>query len=68
MRYYSFYDGPVEVITTLSEVEIHKSYWEYWYGKMCTKFGKDTVDKCYSSEDCLQDWTVVHWAWEVIDD
>jgi len=22
------------------------------------------VDECYSAEDCLQDWIVVHWAWE----
>jgi len=63
MRYYSFWDG-VDNLTTLSEVEIHKSYWDYWYAAMCRKFGKEKVDECYSAEDCLQDWIVVHWAWE----
>jgi len=62
MRYYSFHDGPTPIVTTLSEVEIHDQYWEYWYGAMCKKFGKEMVDVSYCAEDCLIDWCVVHWA------
>ena len=52
------------VIETLSEQEILNDYWDYWYGKMCEKFGKETVDSQYSKQDCIEDWCVVHWAAE----
>ena len=52
-------------VITVSEEEIRKDYYSYWYDRMCQKFGKDIVDKNYSFEDCLDDWVVVHWAWEV---
>jgi hypothetical protein len=35
---------------------------------MCKKFGKEHVDKTYNFEDCLEDWIIVNWAWEVNDD
>jgi hypothetical protein len=69
MRYYSFndYDGDDpsngHKITTMSEEEIRKEYYPYWYDKMCNKFGKEHVDKNYSFEECLIDWITVHWAW-----
>ena len=28
-------------------------YWEYWYDRMCGKYGRD--------------WVLIHWAWEVDD-
>ena len=30
--------------------------------------GKEQVDRCYSFEDCLTDWVIVNWAWEVQED
>lgn len=67
MRYWTFVqptdDSGESEYVTMSEDEIRKEYWPYWYGKMCEKFGKDTVDKDYSFEDCLVDWEIVHWAW-----
>jgi len=74
MRYYSYneYDPKSPLadasggyVTTISEEEIRNKYWPYWYGKMCEKFGKEHVDEKYSFEDCLTDWIVVNWAWEV---
>lgn len=67
MRYFSYneYDDNGGHVVTMSEEEIRKEYYPYWYGKMCNKFGKDHVDEKYSFEDCLDDWQVVHWAWEV---
>ena len=70
MRYFSYNawgeetaDGDDTV--TLSEEDIRKEYYPYWYEKMCNKFGKEHVDKQYSFEDCLYDWRIVNWAWEV---
>lgn len=37
---------------------------KYWYNKMCQKFGKEHVDANYTKQDCIDDWVVVHWAWE----
>jgi hypothetical protein len=51
-------------VVTLSEEEILKQYWDYWYGKMCEKFGKEHVNANYSVQDCLDDWVIVNWAWE----
>lgn len=67
MRYWSVSypdDNGNDVTETLSEEDIRKEYWPYWYGKMCEKFGKEFVDKTYSFEDCLEDWIVVNWAVE----
>jgi len=66
MRYYSFaypFDGGV-VTETKSEDDIRKEYWPHWYEKMCEKYGKEIVDANYSFEDCLDDWVIVHWAWD----
>ena len=71
MKYYSYYEpkdpgnGDFSAITvTLSEQEILKEYWDYWYGRMCDKFGKERVDAECSPADCIDDWIVIHWAWE----
>ncbi len=52
-------------VETFSEEELRKTYYPYWYGKMCEKFGKEHVDKNYSFEECLIDWMHIHWGWEV---
>ena len=67
MRYYSFAypDQDKDVVETMSEDDIRKEYYPYWYGKMCEKFGQERVDAYYTFEDCLDDWKVVHWAWDV---
>jgi hypothetical protein len=67
MRYYSFaypVDGEA-CVETMSEEDIRKEYYTWWYDKMCEKYGKEHVDATYSFEECLEDWVVVHWAWEV---
>lgn len=53
-----------DVVETLSEDEILAEYWNYWYGRMCEKFGKEYVDANYTKSDCIDDWTVLHWAVE----
>lgn len=51
-------------VKVMSEEEIKHEYWPYWHERMCAKFGKKHVDKNYCWQDCLQDWIIVHWAWE----
>jgi hypothetical protein len=29
---------------------------------MCEKYGKEHVDSTYNKLDCIDDWTVLHWA------
>lgn len=67
MRYYSYneYDETGGHIETKSEDDIRNEYYPYWRGKMIEKFGEEFVNKTYSFEDCLVDWIVVNWAWEV---
>jgi hypothetical protein len=68
MRYFS-YDEPVDNTTnttvTVSEEEIRRNFYPYWYDGMCRKFGKDHVDSIYCFEDCLEDWIITHYASEV---
>jgi hypothetical protein len=52
------------IYTTYSEEEILQMYWDYWYDRMCNKFGKDEVDSKYSKQDCIYDWAITNWAWE----
>ena len=72
MKYYSYSEpnfddnGKLlrEDIVTKSEQEIISEYFEYWYERMCKKFGKEHVDSAYTKQDCIDDWIVIHWAWE----
>lgn len=51
-------------LVTISEEDIRRDYYPYWYAKMCEKFGKEYVDKNYDFESCLADWLIVNGAWE----
>ena len=44
---------------TLSDQDILDQYWTYWYVRMIEK--NQGVDKL-TSEQCIQDWCIVHWA------
>ena len=72
MRYFSYNtfktDPSIDsYVETVSEEEIRKDYYPWWYEKMCKKYGKEHVDETYSFEHCLDDWCTVHWAWLVND-
>jgi hypothetical protein len=69
MKYYTYVEPTSSedmepMYITLSEEEILKEYWDYWYERMCNKFGKEVVDSSYASPDCIDDWITVHWAWQ----
>jgi len=70
LRYFTYNEQSADeepILVTKSEKEILDEYWDWWYDKMCEKFGKEHVDANYSSKDCIDDWIVVNWAWEVED-
>lgn len=70
MRYFQYIEpgetNDVEYII-VTEEEILNNYHPWWYSQMCKKFGKQHVDETYSTEDCIEDWMVVHWAKEITD-
>lgn len=53
-------DEDEAVYETLSEKQIIEQYFEYWSEKM-RDIGKEQL---ISEARCIEDWTVVHWAWE----
>jgi len=67
LKYYSYneYSEDGGEVITLSEQDIIDQYFDYWYSRMCAKFGKEHVDANYNKQNCIDDWVVVHWAWEV---
>lgn len=74
MRYYTYNEYDAEsaqadsgghYMVTVSEEEVRRTYWPYWYDRMCARWGRDVVDKDYTFEDCLTDWVVINWAEEV---
>jgi hypothetical protein len=72
MRYFC-YDELVEPdsgtsVVTVSEEDIRKEYYPWWRERMIKKYGEQEFEKCWSFEDCLEDWMVTNWAWEVKDD
>ena len=70
MRYYSFNeqdDKGNDVVQTMSEDEIREEYYPYWKERMIKKYGEEEFKKTWSFEECLEDWVVVNWAWEVKD-
>ena len=44
---------------TLSEKEILDQYWTYWFLKM---IDSGQPDEKLTSEQCIEDWCIVHWA------
>ena len=65
MRYYTYVQpsesGDTEYIT-LSENDIRRDWYPYWYKCMCDKYEQSYVDENYSFEDCLDDFCTVNWA------
>lgn len=73
MRYFSYQEplwdefGNIvgDQVYTFSEDEIRAEYFPYWEREMIKKFGREVYEQTYSFEECLDDWVVVHMAWEV---
>ena len=44
---------------TLSEQEILDQYWVYWFTRMIEN---NQPDHLLTSDQCIQDWCISHWA------
>ena len=49
-----------DVVETWTEDQIIESYYKYWSTKMI----ENSLNSEISRERCIEDWCVVHWAWE----
>ena len=57
-------DGEIEnIVMTFTEDDIIRDYFPYWSSCM-EKAGKFSE---ISIKNCIEDWIVVNWAWEVRD-
>ncbi len=65
MRIYKYNEYEDHEPTLITEQQIRAEFWPHWYERMCRKFGKSEVDQKFTFEDCLQDWIITNWAWEV---
>lgn len=65
MRYFSFYsidEVGSDRVEVVSEEDIRSSYWPYW----CERLRKQgRLHPGLTFEDCLDDWVISNWAWEV---
>lgn len=52
------------IYETLSEDEIVKGYWTYWSTRMIAKYGEEEFNKRFSKRECIDDWAIIHGAWE----
>lgn len=53
--------GHSDVEVTLTEQEILDTYFPFWSEQMKRVDKEDAI----SYENCIEDFCVVHWAWEV---
>lgn len=51
-----------DVVETWTEDQIIASYYKYWAVRMVQAGHMDL-----SREQCIEDWKVVHWAWEAVE-
>lgn len=54
-------NGVLNVVIERTDVEILEEYFMYWAQRMIDCGRADAINE----ENCIQDWIVVHWAWEV---
>ncbi len=61
MRTWRYQD--LDGIHDLTDEEILATYWEWWQAQMLKLATQKVVE--ISQEACIQDFVVVHWAWEI---
>ena len=70
MKYWTYIepkDPPTDftpVYITLSEDEILERFWAYRYVILCEIWGKEKTDAEYSKQDCIDEFVIIHEAWE----
>lgn len=69
MRYWTIVtptsgEDSTPIYETLSDDEIIEQYWDYWSSRMIAKYGLEEFEKNWSKKECIEDWVIIHWAWE----
>lgn len=64
MKYYAYNEPDPDRVEVLSETEVLDFYWNYWSTCMLL-VGKLPLVTVYN---CIDDFCVVHWAWEISED
>ena len=69
MKYYA-YNEPVDadckenMVVVLSEKEILDQYYSYWMERVARSRYPPLGAYDLSFEKCIEEWVIVHWAWE----
>lgn len=65
MRIFSYheYSEGKPIILSVTELDIRKQWYPYWYEMMCKKYGKDVTDNQFDFDSCIEDWIVTNGAW-----
>jgi hypothetical protein len=50
------------IYETMTEDQIIEFYWTYWSSQM-RKVGRP--EEMITRENCIEDFVIIHWAWEV---
>jgi hypothetical protein len=64
MRHFSFNDYDSDALITWSEAEILNYYWDHWKDMML-KRGFSPTSSEITEQNCIDEFVVVYWAWEV---
>ena len=56
-------NSPEGYFVCIKGKDILDIYWDTWKNNCEKKLGKDHPS--ITEEDCIQDWVVINWAWEV---
>jgi hypothetical protein len=62
MRVYCYDEPSVDQVQEITEGEILKEFWPWWYQKMVDKYGEG--HELITEQNCIEDWCTIHWAWE----
>lgn len=64
--YYDEYDPEpnTNTLRTISEYDILMQYYPIWKKNMINKFGEEVFAKNWTLQDCINDWTIVNFAWK----
>ena len=60
-KYIEFIDEDIELVKVKTEKEVLEMYWDSWVSKMKQVEREHLI----SEENCIQDWVVINWAWEL---
>lgn len=74
IRYFAYNELGEDNPVIVTEDQIRQSYWPYWKGQMLHAIKENSPNRRpiteadITFENCLDEWVVLHWAWDVDQD